>query len=1076
MLTDEQQEALELRLRQRRRTVHQADQIPRRGAGVARLPLSAGQEQLWFLDRFAPGMATYNIPVAFGVSGVLDRGGLERALAAMVGRHESLRTRFVAGDGEDPVQVIDPPSPVPVRWADWSGLDAGEQDARLPELIAAAAGEVFDLAAGPLLRVVLVKLSGTGHVLVVVVHHAVFDGWSAGVFARDLTAFYQAEVTGRPCGLPELGVQFADYALWERGRLAGPGLAGLEEYWRGVLEGFPTVSFPASWPRPRTDDFRGALVTRTAAPGLLEELRGLSRAQGTTLYVVLLAGLLAVLHRYTGAGDLVVGTVSARRGRRELDPLIGFLVNTLPIRADLTGDPSFAELIDRVRQATLGAYAHQDLPFARLVEILDVERDPGRSPVFQILFTYTDRADTAAHRGAGVEFSELPLVPSFHPAKFDLDFHVEAGPGGLRFDCCYKTVLFDSGPMAALLGHLEILLAGAVARPAGRLSGLPMLTGAELAREISGWNDTAVSLAGGCVHEAFEGQAARTPAAVAAEMEGRERTYAELDARANQIAARLARAGLGPGALAGVCLPASLDRLAVLLAIFKAGGGYVPLDPGLPPARLGFMIADTGMALIITDAAARASLPPDCPAAVIRLDREQDDREQDDRQATAGLDRAGVGPGSPAYVLYTSGSTGRPKGVVVEHASVTGFLHGMISQQQLGPADVTLQFASLGFDVSVLDTFAPLLSGGRVVLAPAAVLHSPPALAALMRARRVTFACLPPAVAGLLAAETFPALRVLMTAGEELPAETARAWIRPGLRLVNGYGPTEATVIATSMTVTTADQIPPIGLPQPNCTAYILDARLNPVPAGATGELHLGGAGIARGYLNRPDLTRDKFIPDPFTPRGRLYKTGDLARRRPDGAIIFAGRTDTQIKINGQRIEPGEIETTLTAVPGIAQALVIPVTTPAGDTQLAAYLRPEPGTTPPGPAALRARLAAALPAAMIPAHYLTLDAFPLNPSGKIDKTRLPGPRAPARTPHPPSPRHPPGNPPDRLLRHRPAPGPRQPRPQLLRHRRQLPRRHATHHHPAHPPRRRPQRHRHIPPPHPPPTRPTARTD
>ena len=998
MATESQRDALRARLKQANSSGAMAP-IVRRGGGVV-VPLSAGQEQLWFLDRFAPGLAVYNVPVVVGVRGVLDVGALERAVAGVVARHESLRTRFVAGEGEDPVQVIDPPGAVAVRVADWSGLGAGEAGAALPGLVAGVAGEVFDLAAGPLLRVVLVRLSGREHVLVAVVHHAVFDGWSAGVFVRDLAALYGAEVSGGPDGLPELGIQFGDYALWERGRLAGPGLAGLEAYWAQVLAGFPVVPFPASRPRPRTDDFAGALVSRTAGAGLAEGLRGLSRAEGTTVYVVLLAGLLAVLHRYTGAEDLVVGTVSARRGRRELDPLIGFLVNTLPIRADLSGDPSFAGLVDRVRQATLGAYSHQDLPFARLVEVLEVERDPGRSPVFQILFTYTDRADAAAHRGAGVEFSELPLVPSFHPAKFDLDFHVEAGPGGLRFDCCYKTVLFDQGPMAALLGHLEILLAGAVARPGRRLSELPMLTGAELAREVTGWNDTAAAFQAGCVHEAFQAVAAAAPGAVAAEMEGREWTYAELNARANRVARCLAAAGLGPGTLAGVCLPAGLDRLAVLLAVFKAGGGYVPLDPGLPPARLDFMIADTGMALIVTDDGTAASLPPGCRAAVIRLDRE------DPRIAGldgADLDRAGVGPGSPAYVLYTSGSTGRPKGVVVEHASVTGFLHGMISQQQLGPADVTLQFASLGFDVSVLDTFAPLLSGGRVVLAPAAVLHSPPALAALMRARRVTFACLPPAVAGLLAAETFPALRVLMTAGEELPAETARAWIRPGLRLVNGYGPTEATVIATSMTVTTADQIPPIGLPQPNCTAYILDARLNPVPAGATGELHLGGAGIARGYLNRPDLTRDKFIPDPFTPRGRLYKTGDLARRRPDGAIIFAGRTDTQIKINGQRIEPGEIETTLTAVPGIAQALVIPVTTPAGDTQLAAYLRPEPGTTPPGPAALRARLAAALPAAMIPAHYLTLDAFPLNPSGKIDKTRLPVPAPPPGPRTPPAP-------------------------------------------------------------------------
>jgi amino acid adenylation domain-containing protein len=499
-----------------------------------------------------------------------------------------------------------------------------------------------------------------------------------------------------------------------------------------------------------------------------------------------------------------------------------------------------------------------------------------------------------------------------------------------------------------------------------------------------------------CVHEGFEAQVARTPDAVAAEFEGQQVSYAELNRWANRIVRRLRGAGVGPEVLVGVCMQAGLRRLAGLLGIWKAGGGYVPLDPELPPDRLSFMIADTGMPVVLTDEPSAARVPgaARAPAGdavlVVSLDAEWEQICGLDGSDVTG---AGVVPSNVAYVIYTSGSTGQPKGVVVEHRQAVNFLQGMVEHWQVGAADVVLQFSSFTFDVSVMDTFMPLLGGAKVLLASKQTLLSPPRLAALIRDAGVTFACPPPAVLNLLTGEDFPGLRVLMTAGEELPSELARCWVRPGLRFVNGYGPTEATVIATYQELDGSVYPPPIGLPTwPNYQAYVLDGYLNPVPAGVTGELHIGGASVARGYLNRPELTGQRFIPDPFAPGQRLYKTGDLVRRRADGSIVFVGRVDDQVKIRGLRVELGEIEAALYTHPAVAQAVVTVVTDPAGEKQLAAYLRAEPGTEP-DPAELRAHLARTLPAYMIPAYVTMLAEFPLNASGKIDKAALPAPQA-----------------------------------------------------------------------------------
>ncbi|HEY3732897.1 MAG TPA: amino acid adenylation domain-containing protein [Streptosporangiaceae bacterium] len=989
MLSDSQRAALALQLRRGRKTspghANGASEISRRPAGQAGLPLSCAQEQLWFIDRLAPGRATYNIPLAVSLTGLLDAGALGRAVDQLVARHEALRTRLAAGPDGQPAQVIDPPKPSVLEMADLSGVAHGQREARLREFIGTESLRPFSLADQPLLRTWLLRVAPDEHVLLVVVHHAVFDGWSARVTVRELAALYDAEVTGKPPGLAELPVQFADYALWERGRLQGEVLEQLEDYWRRAMAGFETVQFPADRPRPVLEDFDGGLAEHMTSPGLLAGLRELSSREGTTLFVTLMAGLMTLLHRYTGQSDLVVGTASASRTRPELVPLIGFLVNMLPIRADTSGDPSFTELLDRVKKTIIGAYAHQDLPFGKLVETLRVQRDPSRGPVFQIALTYAER-ESIPVRGADVEFLITDLIVGINAAKFDLDFLAEARPGGLWLECSYKTGLFDSATIRRLLGHFEVLLAGVVADPSARLSQLPVLTVREWRREMAEWNDTSAVFPACCMHQGFEAQVTRTPEGTAAEFGGARVSYAELNRQANQIARRLRGLGVGPEALVGVCMDTSPRRLAALLGIWKAGGGYVPLDPALPAERLSFMMADAAMAVVLADDSTLARLPQTA-AATVSLDADWPTISELD---PANLADITVGLANVAYVIYTSGSTGRPKGVVIEHRQAVNFVYGMIGHWSVGPSDAVLQFSSLSFDASVQEMFMPLLGGGRVVLAAPETLHSPPRLAALMRETGVTFAVLTPSVLTLLGDEQFPDLRVVEACGEELPSELARRWIRPGLRFANGYGPTETAVTAAFAELDASTPLPPpIGRPPPNCQAYVLDAHLNPVPPGVTGELHIGGAGVARGYLGRPELTRQRFIPDPFTPGRRLYKSGDLAFRRADGSIVFVGRADHQVKIGGLRIELGEIEAALAAHPDVAQAAAV-VTGQAGGRQLAAYLRPRPGAVT-SPADLRAHLARTLPGYMIPAHLITVDAFPLNTSGKIDRFALPAP-------------------------------------------------------------------------------------
>jgi amino acid adenylation domain-containing protein len=998
MLSRSQREQYAARLRQGRAGAVGA--VTRRGAVAGLLPLSFGQEQLWFLDRFAPGLATYNVPQAIRLRGGLDQAVLGLALDDLVARHESLRTRFVADRTGRPAQEIDQPTAGRLLLSDLSALDPAAREAERRRITAQDAGSPFDLAKGPLLRTRLIRCAPDEHVLLLVVHHIVFDGWSAGVLLRELTALYNARATGTPAELAELPVQFADYALWERERTPGPGAPELLEYWRETLAGSQILNLPADRPRPVVQDFTGAVHWTNLGPDLLEQLRRLSSRAGATLFATLLAGLLAALHRHCGQDDLVVGTVSANRSRPGLAPLIGYLVNTLPIRADASGDPPFREFLARVRETTVSAYAHQDLPFAKLVEELGLERDPSRAPLFQITMTCTETGDSPAMTGLDVE----PVRVELPAAKFDLDLAFEARPDGLWLELSYATALFDPETITGFTRHLKVLLEGAAHDPSLRLSALPLLTEPERHRELVQWNDTACELPTGSLHGQFEAQAARTPEAIAVLCGEETLTYAELDAQSNQVARWLRGLGAGPEVLVGVGIAPSVRRVVVLLGILKAGSGYVPLDSALPAERVAYMVADTGMPLAVVDTAAAEALGAGKPAASGVRAESVDEAWNQIAELSTENPQFEVEPSTAAYVIYTSGSTGQPKGVVVEHRQAVNFVGSMLVRWPLGPADRVLQFASLNFDASVLEMFTALAGGAAVAVVTRDEALSPPRLGDLIRRRKVTFACLPPAVLALLADQQFPDFKVLLSGGEHLPADLARAWTRPGLRLFNAYGPTENAVVATVAQLSggaesAADGAPdpavPIGLPLANQQAYVLDRYRNPAPAGSVGELYLGGANVARGYLNAPELTKERFLPDPFRPGpgARLYRTGDLVRRRADGRLVFLGRADGQVKLRGLRVELGEIEAALAAHPAVAQAAVVLGPDRSGQPRLVGYVRCVPGAPAADPEQLRRFLEGRLPAYMVPAHLLTVEAFPLNLSGKLDRTALPAPES-----------------------------------------------------------------------------------
>ena len=974
--------------------------ISRRTTGE-RAPLSFAQERQWFLAQWQPGAAMYNVPGPLRLVGALQTEALERALNGIVARHEALRTTFVMTDGHI-AQVIAPTLVISMPVTDLQGLPVAEREAKARRLMADEARQPFDLARGPLLRANLLRLAETDHVLLLTTHHIVADGWSLDVLLRELAASYQAEATGQPVALSELPIQYADYAIWQREGLQAGAFEEHLTYWRQQLaDASAVLALPTDRPHPAVPIHRGATHPVVFSRAEMTALTELSQREGATLFMTLLAAFQTLLGRYSGQEDIVVGTPVAGRTQPEMEGLIGSFANTLALRTDLSGDPSFRTLLGRVRQVTLGALAHQELPFEQLVAALQPARDPSRNPLFQVMLVLQN---TPHSEGFG-DLTMERLAVHTDTARFDLTLSLEETVEGLVGTIEYSTDLFEAATIARMAEHFHTLLRGIVADPDCRLSALPLLTETESHQILVEWNATEAEYrCDRLIHERFEEQVSRAPDAIAVVFEGETLTYAELNARANQLAHYLQERGAGPDVLVGLCVERSLAMVIGILGILKSGSAYVPLDPTYPKERLGFIIADTRIPILLTQARLVEALP-EYEGSLICLDR--------DWPAIAHADDANpasdVRPDNLAYIIYTSGSTGKPKGVMVCHANVVRLFDATDAWFHFDCNDTWTLFHSYAFDFSVWELWGALLYGGRLIVVPFLVSRSPLAFLDLLRAERVTVLNqTPSAFYQLIAKEERAgisqplALRLVIFGGEALDPQRLRPWFaRHGdqsPRLINMYGITETTVHVTYYPLTTADlegnARSPIGRAIPDLHVSILDPHMQPVPIGVPGELYVGGGGVARGYLNRPDLTAERFLPDPFSslPGARLYKTGDLARYQPDGTIEYLGRLDQQVKVRGFRIELGEIEAALLLHPDVHEALVLARDERSGESRLVAYVVPKQGKSPSANE-LRRAVALQIPDYMIPSAFVLMDAMPLTANGKVDRRALPEPHA-----------------------------------------------------------------------------------
>jgi aspartate racemase len=1003
--------------------------LPR--ARSAELPLSLTQERLWFLDQFEPENTAYNTPGAVRLTGRLHTAALERSLGTILQRHEALRSSFTMVDGR-PHQIITPCPTLVLPVVDLQTFPDVGREAEVQRQATEESQQRFDLGQAPLIRAKLLRLAEMEHVLLLTMHHIVADGWSHGVFWRELEVLYNAFASGQPALLPAVSIQYADFAAWQREWLQGDLLKAQVSYWKEQLVGAPPVlELPTDHPKPAVQTYRGARQSQVLPKRLLHALQALSLREGSTVFMTLLAAFTTLLHRYTGQEDILVGSPIANRNSVELEGLIGCFVNTLVLRTDLSGDPSFRTLLRRVREVTLGAYAHQNLPFEKLVEALQPERDLNRHPLFQVMFALQN-APMPVLEPRGLTVSHLAIEKG--TAKFDLAVFMTDSEEGLEGVWEYKTDLFEPATIGRMLGHLQILLEGIVAHPEQPISTLPLLTEREQDQLLVGWNDTQAECPkASCVQQCFEVQVERTPDAIAVVCEEERLTYRELNNGANRVARVLVEQGVGPDVVVALLAERGVNMLTAMLGIFKAGGAYLPLDPRQPIDRLGQMLQGSGTPLVL---ASRQCLPA--------LARALESRPRGKAvQAVAIEELIGSEPyeanpprrGTPdhlAYVIYTSGSTGTPKAAMVRQNGMLNHVYAKIADLKLAEADIVAQTASQWVDISVWQFLAPLLVGGRVHMFNDDIAHDARRLLEEVQQAGVSILETVPSLMRMMLEEVerrgpsapdLSTLRWLISTAEALSRALCRQWLShyPHVPVLNAYGPTECsddvTHYASHSAPATGGMRIPIGRPIPNMRLYVLDGRLHPVPIGVPGMLYIAGVGVGRGYLNQPVLTAAVFRPNPFRdePGTRLYETGDVVRYLQDGNIEFLGRVDDQVKIRGFRVELGEVEAVLRRHPTVLQAVVVTREDhdeAAGVVPIADRRAEEPGAEVPRPTSTGKRLVAylvpvreeapsvhelrrflktKLPEYMVPSDYVLLDALPLTASGKVDRKSLPAP-------------------------------------------------------------------------------------
>jgi amino acid adenylation domain-containing protein len=958
----------------------------------APIPLSSAQEQLWYLDRLVPGSPAYNVVDVITLEGPYDRAALHRSFDELLARHEALRSAFPAAADGTPVQRVEKEVAFDLPEVDLSARSPRDRESAWHRLVREVGRAPFDLSRAPLLRAVVAHASEREHRVLVTIHHVIADEWSLEVLQSELRQLYAAFTAGRPSPLAPLLVQYGDFASWQRGQLQSDALKAHEDYWRAELAGAPTVlSLPADKPRPPTPTFRGAVELFAVPKPALQRLQAIAREEDATLFMVLEAAFAALLHRTSGQPDLLVGTPISCRSQAGTEHQVGYFLNTIVLRSQLTDGLTFRGLLSQARTRARGAYGHPDLPFDQLVAALAPERDASRTPLFQAMFVLHDRDGTSMIRRLE-EQKHLETGTS----KFDLTLYTSENEAGLEGLLEYSTDLFEAETAREMCAHYATILEAIAANPGRLVAELPLVPEAERRRLVAEWNDTAAGYVGGDarLHELFERQAARSADGVAALHGAESITYGALDRRADQLAKHLVSLGVGPDVLVGVMLERSLDVLVTLLGILKAGGAYVPLDPTFPPERLSAMVEDSGMPVLVTHRGLDRALGAR-PPVVVQLDA-------DAAAITArGAGRANAprpGAESLAYLLYTSGSTGKPKGVAIPHRAVVNLLLSMQREPGMRESETLLAVTTLSFDIAGVELFLPLLTGAKVVLAGRDDAVDPARLMDRIRESACTILQATPATWRALLQAGWGGTKGLRVfcGGEAMTPELAEALLSRSAEVWNMYGPTETTVYSVIHRVTAVEPNTPIGRPISNTQVYVLDDRRQLVPEGALGELYIGGDGLARGYLNRPDLTADRFVESPFTAGARLYRTGDLARWRHDGVLEHHGRTDHQLKVRGYRIEPGDIEAAIAKHPSVRQSVVVAREDTPGDRRLVAYVVADHEEASLQ-SELRSHLRAQLPEYMVPQHVVRLDAMPLTPTGKVDRKALPPPRSQART-------------------------------------------------------------------------------